>query len=192
LSKITVTAPNYGPLFVAVGGGGGDIAIQLEGDPQALRELEKLLKRLKKNHCTGTARVLGNSGKPLGRQIARSFLEGKSPGGAFGMYEAPGTANVDPAQFGLSNSDLAGYIPFISGTISGPGGSASFNGVTDVIGGAFGTPVTGMNTRAGFEQRFPGDLLIELNSGPDLRVAHIDLTIPSALSCPSGTSPSSE
>lgn len=139
------------------------------------------------NTCAGPTRALGNTGRPLESQLFHSFGFYPTRGGAFGMLEAPGTANVDPAQFGLTNSTFAEYAPFISGTITTPEGTASFNGVTDVIGGKFGTPVPGMNTRAGFEHLYKGALIVELNSGPDLGVGKITLSLPAALPCPKVT-----
>jgi RHS repeat-associated protein len=123
--------------------------------------------------CTGMARSLGNSGSLTGKQ-----------GGIPGQTEQPGTANIIPTQFGLSNgSAVAPYAPFISGTV----GNLSFSGVTDVIGGK--SPIPGVNVRDALQQLNPGLLIIELNSAPDQKVVPATIMVPAPLKCPEGTTP---
>lgn len=122
--------------------------------------------------CVGVARSLGNSGSLIGVQ-----------GGIPGRTEQRGTANVDPMQFGFQNGGaIAPYAANISGEI----GTLSFSGVNDVIGGK--SPIPGVNVRAALEELNVGLLIIEVNDAEDQGIAVATLTVPSGVSCPTGTS----
>ncbi|MGH8549080.1 MAG: RHS repeat-associated core domain-containing protein, partial [Methylococcales bacterium] len=124
--------------------------------------------------CAGLARILQGNPSTIGQQ-----------GGFPGLTVAAGSAAVIPQQFGFARA--SGLKPFagqISGTIGG--GAASFSGVTDVIGGK--SPIPGTPVRDALQQLNPGTLIIELPSGTkDLGTTSIELTVPDALPCPTGT-----
>jgi hypothetical protein len=101
--------------------------------------------------CVGTGRGLeGNPGLI------------PNEGGIPGQKVEMGTVAVIPQQFGLANGHaLAPFASQINGTI----GNADFSGVTDVIGGS---KIGGMNRRDFLQQRYPGQLIIEVVGAPDL------------------------
>jgi RHS repeat-associated protein len=123
--------------------------------------------------CTGTARVLqGNAA-----------LEGRA-GGIPGQTVQAGSAAVIPSQFGVASG---GALAPSAGAIHGTAGGVPFTGVTDVIGGRSPTP--GVNVRTVLQQRFPGQLILEIPGGRDLGVVHVTIVVPASLGCPQGTSP---
>ena len=123
--------------------------------------------------CTGTARVLqGNAA-----------LEGRA-GGIPGQTVQAGSAAVIPSQFGVASG---GALAPSAGAIHGTAGGVPFTGVTDVIGGRSPTP--GVNVRTVLQQRFPGQLILEIPGGRDLGVVHVTIVVPASLGCPQGTGP---
>jgi RHS repeat-associated protein len=105
--------------------------------------------------------------------------------GAFGTAVPAEGADIDPAQWGGK-----GAVRAIRGGVSGVAGPWNFSGIGDVIGGPFGSPVPGMNTRQGLEALNPGLLLIELPGAPlDLGVVPVVLMLPRGVPCPVGTVP---
>jgi len=103
--------------------------------------------------------------------------------GAFGTAVPAEGADIDPAQWGGK-----GAVGSIRGGISGVVGPFPFSGIGDVIGGPFGTPVPGMNTRQGLESLNPGLLIAELPGAPlDLGVVPVVLMLPNGVPCPVGT-----
>ncbi len=121
--------------------------------------------------CVGRARVLGGNPTTVGKQ-----------GGVPGRKVAPNSAAAIPQQWGFASG--AGFSTFsVSGTTGAPiqaplagfifgdvnpsagGAQQTFNGLSDVNGGA--SPIAGMNVRAALMQLNPGDLVLELVSGKD-------------------------
>jgi hypothetical protein len=83
--------------------------------------------------------------------------------------------------------DVVGQI---RGGIGGVVGPWTFDMVGDVIGGAFGIPVPGMNTRRGLESLNPGLLLVELPGAPrDWGIVPVVVMLPDGVPCPVGTVP---
>ena len=129
--------------------------------------------------CMGTARVLQGNAATIGK-----------PGGFSGssVGNIPVTASgaaIIPSQFGLSKSALRPYIGQISGVF--PGTGATFQGVSDIIGGAPDPNFPNMPVQQGLMANYPGDLIIELPGGNDLGVTAVTLTLPTAIGCPAGT-----
>lgn len=134
--------------------------------------------------CSGTARVLkGNAG-----QIG-------SPGGWDGPNVRPHilvTANgaaIIPSQWGVTNkATFRPYLNQISGTF--PGTGVSFQGVSEIIGGAPDPHYPNLPVQQGLMADYPSMLIIELPGGRDLGVngTPVNLTVPSAVGCPAGTS----
>ncbi len=122
--------------------------------------------------CVGVGRGLSGNPNLVGKQ-----------GGIPGQTVQLGTAAVIPQQFGLSSgAALAQYAPYIFGTI----GQASFSGVTDVIGGA--SPVRGMPVRQALPFLYPGQLILEIPGASDQGSnAPVNIYVPQALGCPTGT-----
>src|SRR5579875_1349592 len=131
--------------------------------------------------CVGKARVLQGNAATIGAPLNH---------GAFNYNPNPvqvqaGSAAVIPSQFGFaSNAQMKPYISQISGIIGN--GLASFNSVSDVIGGK---PPSGYaNVRGYLQHTFPGELILELPSAPkDYGTQPVRLTIPANLPCPTGT-----
>jgi RHS repeat-associated protein len=147
-------------------GGGGGRGSTTAHSKQAKKEIK----------CTGSGRGLSGNTNLAGKQ-----------GGIPGQVVEPGTAAVIPQQFGVSTGvGLAPYASFIYGTI----GSASFSGVTDVIGGK--SPKPGLNVRTALQQLFPGQLILEIPGASDQGAnAPVKIFIPQGLGeCPTGTTQS--
>ena len=128
-----------------------------------------------KKKCVGYARVLKGNARTIGKQ------------GAFPKVKvAAGTAAIIPDQFGgMSNKRLRPYIKDISGTSSA---GVSFNGVTEEIGGDPLSDYPNVNVREGLKMKYPGLLILELPSAKnDPGIVDIELTIPDAIPCPTGT-----
>ncbi|MGH9438867.1 MAG: RHS repeat-associated core domain-containing protein, partial [Terriglobia bacterium] len=183
-SDMTVVGGSvFGALWVASGGGPGGFGIHAN-NPNPKKQAKKA-----KTSCSVSARVIGNNGEPLSQQLTDKLLNGIQPRGAFGMYEAPGTADVRIQQFGFSSNSAFGAIaPFISGTVFGPNGPVMFNGITDVI----GPPAAQISLLS----QFPGALLLELNSGQDQSapgnpLVTVKLVFNAPFSCSDLTVPSS-
>ncbi|HEV2387691.1 MAG TPA: RHS repeat-associated core domain-containing protein [Candidatus Acidoferrales bacterium] len=118
--------------------------------------------------CEGKARVLKGNPRTVGR-----------PGG-FGTPVQAGSTAVSPNQWG-GKSVLGPVLGEISGVF--PGTDQSFNGISDVIGSNV-VP----NVRDVLQTDNPGQLLLELPTGPDLGgQVPVILTVPASLPCPQGT-----
>lgn len=186
LSNMTVTACHciaYTSIIIGITGSGG-VGGGTTGNFGLFRINLRHADIKTRTTCAVNARVVGNNGKALGNQLAH-LLRGQPYPGAFGILEAPGTADVRIQQWGYSsNSAFAAIAPFISGTVIGSTGQPleSFNGVTDVIG-----PPSAQTKLLG---QFPGVLLLEMNSAPDVSklgapegVAKVKLVINAPFSC---------
>lgn len=132
--------------------------------PQGAQQVQKL--------CVGRARVLEGNTRLVGRQ-----------GGFPGVRVTMGSAAIDPFQFGGSKSHLAPHLSNIKGYTRG---GLLFSGITDVIGNT-NIPPGYQNIREYLRARWPNTLLLEIVGSPDLMVVDVSLSIPSSLSCPSGT-----
>jgi hypothetical protein len=123
--------------------------------------------------CSGTARVLKGNDK----------LFGKS--GAFGVAVTSGSAAVIPSQWGTNKAGLRPYLSKVCGSC---GERRIFTGITDVIGGKVPkNPCKASNVRDALECLNPGALIIEVPGGSDLGTTNINIVIPKAMSCPTGT-----
>ncbi len=104
-------------------------------------------------------------------------------GGFPGQPVTAGGAAVIPDQWG-GKARLRPNLGDISGQFQGAGGQAvTFDGVSDVIGGK--SPVPGMNVRDALQQRYPGDLIIELPGAPkDYGTMTGSVRVPAGMICP--------
>ena len=130
--------------------------------------------------CKGSARVLQGNAQTIGKP---GGFSGPSVGNI--LVTAQGAA-VSQRQWG-GKGHLRPYLNQISGTFP----NSSFTGVVDIIGGP---PPQGFapnsNVQTDLIQLNRGKLILELPGAPkDLGVVNVTLTVPSALGCPSGTSP---
>ena len=123
--------------------------------------------------CTGMARVLQGNSNTIGKT------------GAFpGTVINSGNAAVIPDQWG-GKAALRGNLNNISGTF-GDENNSCFKGVADVVGGE--SPIAGTPVRDALQKLNPGMLIIELPGGPkDLGTVPVTITVPSTMSCPTGT-----
>jgi hypothetical protein len=118
--------------------------------------------------CNASARVLQGNPATVGRY-----------GGIPGVKVQAGSAAVVPSEFGVpSGAQLGPYASQVSGYF--PGTGVTFQGVTDVIGGTY-HPNFG-NVRAYLEFMNPGQVIIELPTGPDLGP-----NVPAVITVPAGT-----
>ena len=134
-------------------------------------------------HCSGTARVLQGNSAQIGH-----------PGGWSGSSVGPinVTANgaaIIPSQWGVTNKGpFRQYLNQISGVF--PNAGASFQGVSEIIGGAPVSAFPNLPVQQGLMASYPGMLILELPGGQDLGVngTAVTLTVPTAVGCPAGTS----
>jgi len=105
-----------------------------------------------------------------------SRLIGKK--GGFGIPVTAGSAAVIPSQWG-GKAQLRPYLGDIDGTC----GTASFKGITDVIGSDVVPKV-----RDVLQNRYPGLLILELPSLPnDIGAVKVEINVPFSFPCPTGT-----
>jgi len=118
--------------------------------------------------CVGTARILKGNPNLIGRTRG------------FSTPVPANSAAVTPSQWGGSYPDLRQYGPSVTGTLNG---APLFQGIGDVIGND-----KIANVRQKFQKENPGQLILELPSGPrDLGNQTVDLHVPYPLRCPTGT-----
>ena len=145
---------------------GKDISVDtVEGQSSADREFNTCV-------CVGNARILLGNANHIGKD------------GGFGEEAVidEGSVAIDPAQFG-GKGKVRPHLKDISGYVDG---EAIFDNVADVVGGD--SPISDMNVREALKLLNPNTLILELPGGEeDMGVVPIELRVPCALSCPSGT-----
>ncbi len=120
--------------------------------------------------CDVSARVLQGNPAKVGFQ-----------GGIPGAKVQAGSAAVVPSEFGVgSGAGLAPYALQISGYF--PGMGVSFQGATDVIGGP--PPMGFNNIRYYLEFINPGQVIIELPTGPEPGRVPAIINVPAGSPCP--------
>ena len=154
--------------------GGPHYYVYADDNPVGYVDLLGLCRTNPQSHvCLGRARVLQGNPRLIGRV-----------GGIPPNMVAADSAAAMPQQFGVNTGvALSPYSGHIYGIVAR--GRATFNQVTDVIGGP---PINGENRRDRLQRLNPDTLIIELPSVPrDMGTTSVLIVVPNALSCPTGT-----
>ena len=127
--------------------------------------------------CGGKARVMAGNPALVGEQ-----------GGVPGTTVTPGSTAAIPSQWG-GIKQLSLFSHQIVGLAAVPklGGFLGFMGVTDTVGSS-DVP----NVQSFLQNRFPGDLILQLNNLPtkyDPGVTAGIVSVPEPMGCPAGTTP---
>jgi RHS repeat-associated protein len=130
-----------------------------------------------RSRCVGGTRAMAGNPNLVGDQ-----------GGVPGTTVTPGSTAAIPSQWG-GITPLSLFSGQIVGLVAVPklGGFVAFKGVTDTVGSS-DVP----NVQSYLQNRFPGDLILELNNLPkayDPMVTGGIVSVPQPMGCPAGTTP---